>query len=114
MENSRGLSLGVSPHFIIDWDGVKAGEVTYTITLPERGYYCSGWQYPIAQLDQQEWPYRLSCKTTDFRTFTENWGGKQHPLPFIGEYRAILQYRQPDGRFVMVITTFEQREGVPR
>lgn len=107
-------SFQVTPKVFYHYDGVKFGEVHYTTTLDQPGrLICTGWIYPIYNIDKEDWPLRRSCRIVDRRIIQEAWGGKRYPLPFIGKYLAFLEVYDQKGLVLVHSSEFTQLEGIP-
>jgi hypothetical protein len=70
-------------------DDFQQQATRYVVHVPVTGHVlCTGWVYPIVQLTEDEWPTRRSCRTAEFNTIEEEWGGKRFPFPYYGTYIA--------------------------
>lgn len=88
---NQSFSLDASPAAIFQ-DEYQQQELHVVVHVPVTGHtICTGWVYPVAQLHEDEWPQRRSCRTAEFPTVEEWWGGKRFPFPYSGEYKAFVE-----------------------
>lgn len=109
-------TLSVTPRHDFSYDGKENAEFTYHIRFEnaQPRMICTGWRYPIADVDQSEWPGRSSCRLVTARLVVEYWGGRYYPLPYIGEYMAFVQVYVGGRPAEGTGQTFTVLEGIPR
>ena len=103
------LSITVSPQTAATYNGSWWAEFTYRVTVPAPSWVCTGWRYPVAQLPENEWPQRRSCRSVDHTGWQETWGGASYPLPYIGQYEAFVEAGTDRAQ-----TKFRLIEGFPK
>jgi hypothetical protein len=112
MAGKAEITFDVVPQVTYDYLYGKAAEIEYRITIPKSGHaICTGWRYPIDNVDPAEWPERTSCRTAETRTIVETWGGSAHPLPYIGRYIAFVDSYH-NGIRMEAISSFKIVEGL--
>jgi hypothetical protein len=113
-KSNDSVQFEALPRVVYDYNGVRVGDITYRIHLPVTGHIvCTGWRYPIAQLDPAEWPQRKSCRTAERAYIEETWGGSRFPFPYLGDYIAFVDSYH-DGVLHEAILKFTVIEGIPR
>lgn len=113
-QGKADVDFSVTPTVVFDYNGVKVGDITYRIHLPNTGHViCTGWRYPVAQLDPSEWPMRKSCRTAERAYIEETWGGSSFPFPYLGEYIAFVDSYYDGARHESIIK-FTVVEGISR
>lgn len=105
---SLALSISLSATQIFQYTWSENGSTQATITLPNKSTVCTGWRYPIANLLQDEWPQRWSCRVPRLSYFQETWGGK-YMFPYVGLYEACVIQDH-----AIACVKFEVREGSGR
>jgi hypothetical protein len=87
--------------------------VTYRIHVPVVGHaICTGWRYPVLQFWEDQWPQRRSCRTAEFHSIEEVWGGPRFPFPYIGDYEAFVEYYDETGALHRMVRKFRVVEGI--